>query len=138
MIKKADGAKFGKTESGNVWLDSKRTSAFAFYQFWLNGSDSDVRNYIRIFSLKTQEEILFLEAEHTKAPHNRLLQKELAKEITIRVHSENDFKTALEASEILFGKGTTETLRHLSEEMFLVSLKVCLSSMFQNWKLSLE
>lgn len=118
LIKKADGAKFGKTESGNVWLDSKRTSAFAFYQFWLNGSDSDVRNYIRIFSLKTQEEILFLEAEHTKAPHNRLLQKELAKEITIRVHSENDFKTALEASEILFGKGTTETLRHLSEEMF--------------------
>jgi tyrosyl-tRNA synthetase len=118
LIKKADGAKFGKTESGNVWLDSKRTSAFAFYQFWLNGSDSDVRNYIRIFSLKTQEEILFLEAEHTKAPHNRLLQKELAKEITIRVHSENDFKTALEASEILFGKGTTETLRLLSEEMF--------------------
>ena len=115
LIKKADGTKFGKSEGGNVWLDAKRTSPYKFYQFWLNSSDDDSKNYIRIFSLKTKEEVEAIEEEHTKAPHLRLLQKELANEITIRVHSEKDLQAAAEASEILFGKGTTETLINLSE-----------------------
>ncbi len=115
LIKKADGTKFGKSEGGNVWLDAKRTSPYKFYQFWLNSSDDDSKNYIRIFSLKTKEEVEAIEEEHTKAPHFRLLQKELANEITIRVHSEKDLQAAAEASEILFGKGTTETLINLSE-----------------------
>ncbi|MCX6352345.1 MAG: tyrosine--tRNA ligase [Bacteroidetes bacterium] len=119
LIKKADGTKFGKSEGGNVWLDAKRTSPYKFYQFWLNASDSDVSNYIRIFSLKTKAEVEALEAEHTTAPHLRLLQKELAKEITIRVHNEADFNRAVEASEILFGKSTTESLAALTEEEIL-------------------
>ena len=119
LIKKADGAKFGKTESGNVWLDPKRTSPYQFYQFWLNASDDDSKNYIRIFTLMSKEEIEALEAEHLKAPHLRLLQKALAKDITIRVHSEADHNAAIEASEILFGKGTTESLSKLSEDDFL-------------------
>lgn len=119
LIKKADGTKFGKTEGGNVWLDPKRTSPYKFYQFWLNTSDEDCSTFIRIFSLKGREEIEALEAEHLKAPHLRLLQKELAKEITIRVHSENDFNAAVEASEILFGKGTAESLLNLSENDLL-------------------
>lgn len=119
LIKKADGTKFGKTEGGNVWLDAKRTSPYKFYQFWLNSSDDDSKNYIRIFSLKTKEEVEAIEAEHFKAPHLRILQKELAKEITIRVHSEQDFNAAVEASEILFGKGTEESLNNLSENDLL-------------------
>ena len=115
LIKKADGTKFGKTEGGNVWLDPKRTSPYQFYQFWLNAADEDSKNYIRIFTLKTKEEVEALETEHLKAPHLRLLQKELAKEVTIRVHSEKDYLSAVEASEILFGKGTAEALMNLSE-----------------------
>ncbi|MBI2270756.1 MAG: tyrosine--tRNA ligase [Bacteroidetes bacterium] len=119
LIKKADGTKFGKTESGNIWLDGKRTSPYLFYQFWLNASDEDSKNYIRIFTLMTQTEIETLEAEHVKAPNIRVLQKALAKDITIRVHSEADYNAAVEASEILFGKGTTESLVKLSENDFL-------------------
>lgn len=119
LIKKADGTKFGKSEGGNVWLDKKRTSAYKFYQFWLNASDDDVKNYIRIFTLLTKEEIEALEAEHVKAPHTRILQKTLAKDITVRVHSLEDYNAALEASDILFGKGTEEGLKRLSEEDFL-------------------
>lgn len=119
LIKKADGTKFGKSESGNVWLDRKKTSPYKFYQFWLNASDDDVKNYIRIFTLFTKDEIEKLETEHALAPHLRALQKALAKDITIRVHSETDYKAAVEASEILFGKGTAESLRELSEDDFL-------------------
>lgn len=119
LIKKADGTKFGKTESGNVWLDPKKTSPYKFYQFWLNASDEDVKKYIRIFTLFTREEIESMEKEHDAAPHLRVLQKALAKDITIRVHSEHDYLAALEASEILFGKGTAEALNKLSEEDLL-------------------
>jgi tyrosyl-tRNA synthetase len=119
LIKKADGTKFGKTEGGNVWLDARRTSPYAFYQFWLNASDEDVKNYIRIFTVKSKEEIENLEAEHDKAPHQRILQKELAKDITIRVHSEKDYEAAIEASGILFGSGTAESLMNLSEDDLL-------------------
>jgi tyrosyl-tRNA synthetase len=116
LIKKSDGTKFGKTEGGNVWLDANRTSVYKFYQFWLNASDSDTSNYIRIFTLKTRDEIEALEAEHTKAPHLRLLQKALAQDITTRVHSAEQYEAAVEASDILFGKGTTDTLRKLSND----------------------
>ncbi len=119
LIKKADGTKFGKSEGGNVWLDRTKTSPYKFYQFWLNASDDDVKNYIRIFTLLTKEEVEALETEHAKAPHLRVLQKALAKDITIRVHSEEDYNSAVEASEILFGKGTTEQLQKLSEDDFL-------------------
>lgn len=119
LIKKADGTKFGKTESGNVWLDAKKTSPYQFYQFWLNASDEDSKNYVRIFTLMDQTTIQALEAEHVKAPHLRTLQKAVAKDITTRVHSEVDYKSAVEASEILFGKGTTESLINLSESDFL-------------------
>jgi tyrosyl-tRNA synthetase len=119
LIKKADGTKFGKSEGGNVWLDKARTSPYKFYQFWLNASDEDAKTYIRIFTLFIKEEIENLEAEQAKAPHLRTLQKALAKDITIRVHSEADYNAALEASEILFGKGTTESLKQLSEDDFL-------------------
>lgn len=119
LIEKADGTKFGKTESGNVWLDPKKTSPYKFYQFWLNASDADVVKYIRIFTLFKKEEIEAMEAEHNKAPHLRLLQKALAKDITIRVHSEEDYNTAVDASEILFGKSTTDMLKKLDEETLL-------------------
>ena len=118
LIKKADGTKFGKTEKGNVWLDRTKTSPYKFYQFWLNASDDDVKNYIRIFTLFTKEEIEKLEAEHATAPHLRTLQKALAKDITIRVHSEADYNAAIEASQILFN-GSLEDLAKLSEELFL-------------------
>lgn len=118
LIKKADGSKFGKSESGNVWLDRTKTSPYKFYQFWLNASDEDVKNYIRIFTLFTKQEIEKLELEHDATPHLRILQKALAKDITIRVHSEADYNAAAEASEILFGKGTAESLRKLSEDDF--------------------
>jgi tyrosyl-tRNA synthetase len=119
LIKKADGSKFGKSESGNVWLDPKKTSPYQFYQFWLNASDEDTKKYIRIFTVFKKEEIEALEKEHFEAPHNRILQKALAKDITIRVHSEADYQAALDASELLFGKGTQEGLKNLSEEMLL-------------------
>ncbi len=119
LIKKADGTKFGKTEGGNVWLDKRLTSPYKFYQYWLNASDEDAANYVRIFTLKSQDEIEFLEKEHAEAPHLRLLQKEIGKEITIRVHSEADYNMALKASQILFGKSTTEDLVSLDEVTLL-------------------
>ncbi|MBL7890526.1 MAG: tyrosine--tRNA ligase [Bacteroidia bacterium] len=118
LIKKADGTKFGKTESGNVWLDRTKTSPYKFYQFWLNASDADTKTYIRIFTLFSKDEVDALEAEHEKAPHLRVLQKALAKDITIRVHSEEDYNAAVEASQILFN-GTIEDLGKLSEDLFL-------------------
>lgn len=118
LIKKADGSKFGKSESGNVWLDRTKTSPYKFYQFWLNASDEDAKTYIRIFTLFNKEEIETLEAEHEKAKHLRILQKALAKDITIRVHSEDDYNAAVEASQILFN-GSIEDLAKLSEELFL-------------------
>ncbi len=119
LITKADGGKFGKTESGNVWLDPQRTSPYEFYQFWLNVSDEDAEKYIKIFTLLTYLEIEQLTKKHTEAPHLRLLQKTLAQDITIRVHSKADYEAAVEASQILFGKGTTETLKKLDERMLL-------------------
>jgi tyrosyl-tRNA synthetase len=118
LIKKADGTKFGKTEAGSVWLDPERTSPYEFYQFWLNASDVDAANYVRIFTLKTQVEILQLEEEHQAAPHLRILQKAIAEEITSRVHGETALETAIAASNILFGKSTTEDLRAISEKDF--------------------
>lgn len=105
LIKKADGTKFGKTAGGNVWLDKTKTSPYKFYQYWFNATDVDAAKYIRIFTLKTKEEIEELEALHAEDLGSRLLQKELAKEVTIRVHSEKDFNVAVEASQILFQKG---------------------------------
>ncbi len=119
LINKADGSKFGKTESGNVWLDPVRTSPYRFYQFWLNASDEDVAGYIRIFTLKTRNEIEALEKEHAAAPHLRVLQKALALDITTRVHSRKETEAAVEASGILFDKTATEKLRTLSEKMLL-------------------
>ena len=123
LITKADGSKFGKTESGNVWLDPEKTSPYEFYQFWLNVSDEDAEKYIKIFTLFTKDEIDNFIEEHKKAPHLRLLQNELAKDITIRVHSEEDYNKAIEASQILFGKGTTEMLMKLDEKMLLSVFK---------------
>ncbi len=119
LITKADGGKFGKTESGNVWLDPKYTSPYKFFQFWLNVSDDDAARYIKIFTSLSQEEIDSLIEEHTKAPHLRVLQKRLAKEVTIMVHSEDEYNTALEASEILFGNSTSSALKKLNEETLL-------------------
>lgn len=119
LIKKADGTKFGKSESGNIWLDKTKTSPYAFYQFWLNTSDDDAKSYIRIFTLMDRETIEGLEAEHAAAPHLRILQKALAKEVTIRVHSEQDYNAAIEASEILFGKACSEALSKIDEDTFL-------------------
>lgn len=115
LITKADGGKFGKTESGNVWLDPQKTSPYRFYQFWLNVPDEDAKKYIKIFTLSGKDEIEKLVAEHDAAPHLRVLQKALAKDITIRVHSEKDYEFAVESSEILFGKGTKDSLLKLSE-----------------------
>jgi len=119
LITKADGGKFGKTEKGNIWLDPEKTSPYAFYQFWLNCSDADSKKYIRIFTLFSKEEIEALELEQEKAPHLRVLQKALANDLTIRVHGEAELDQAVQASEILFGKGTTETLRALDEKTLL-------------------
>jgi tyrosyl-tRNA synthetase len=119
LIKKADGTKFGKTESGNVWLDPIRTSPYKFFQFWLNTSDEDAQKYIKIFTLLSKDEVDALVNEHLEAPHLRLLQKCLAKEVTCMVHSEEAYNTSVEASEILFGKGTEDTLRKLDEATFL-------------------
>ncbi len=119
LIKKADGTKFGKTEGGNVWLDPERTSPYEFYQYWLNASDLDAANYIRIFTLKSRDEIEALEKEHNEAPHLRKLQQALAEDITVRVHSKADYDAAVKASQILFGKSTTEDLAALDERTFL-------------------
>jgi tyrosyl-tRNA synthetase len=118
LITKADGGKFGKTEKGNIWLDPAKTSPYAFYQFWLNCSDEDSKKFIRIFTLFSKEEIEAMEQEHDQAPHLRILQKALAKDLTVRVHSKEDYTASLEATEILFGKGTAESLSALSKEMF--------------------
>ena len=119
LIKKADGGKFGKTEEGNVWLDKRLTSPYKFYQFWLNSSDEDVKNYIRIFTLMTQDEVENLEKLHDEAPHQRLLQRSLAEDITVRVHSREDYDAAVKASNILFGKSTSEDLLSLDVDTFL-------------------
>jgi len=120
LIKKADGTKFGKTAGGNVWLDKTKTSPYKFYQYWINASDEDALTYIKIFTLKTKEEIERLAKEHAEAPHLRLLQKELAKEVTIRVHSEADYNAAVEASDILFKKGdeAVVALKNLDAKTF--------------------
>lgn len=119
LITKADGGKFGKTESGNVWLDRRYTSPYKFYQFWLNVSDADAAKYIKIFTSLSKDEIDGLIAEQEAAPHLRPLQKRLAEEVTVMVHSREDYDKAVEASEILFGKATSETLRSIDEETLL-------------------
>lgn len=119
LVTKSDGTKFGKTESGNVWLDPERTTPYQFFQFWLNVSDEDAARYIKIFTILGKDEIENVINEHNKAPHERILQKRLAEEITILVHSKEEYEAAVEASQILFGKGTTESLRKMSESTFL-------------------
>jgi tyrosyl-tRNA synthetase len=119
LITKADGGKFGKTESGNVWLDSRYTSPYQFYQFWMNVSDADAEKYIKIFTSLSKEEIEALVAEQQAAPHMRPLQKRLAEEITVMVHSREEYEMAVTASEILFGKSTSQALRSINETTFL-------------------
>ncbi len=119
LITKADGTKFGKTESGNVWLDPRYTSPYKFYQFWLNVSDDDAKRYIKIFTLLDRETIESLIAEHDAAPHLRVLQKRLAQEITTMIHSKEEYEKAVEASSILFGGSTSEALRKLDEQTLL-------------------
>ncbi len=119
LMTKSDGKKFGKTESGNIWLDPKRTSPYKFYQFWLNSTDEDAARYIKIFTILPPAEIDALIAEHSEAPHLRKLQKTLAKEITCLIHGEENYEAALEASQILFGNATSETLKKIDEDTFL-------------------
>jgi len=119
LITKSDGGKFGKTEEGNIWLDPAYTSPYKFYQFWINVSDEDAARYIKIFTMLSREEIENIIVEHNKEPHLRLLQKRLAREMTIMVHSEDDYLAAVDASEILIGKATTESLKTIREDMFL-------------------
>lgn len=119
LVKKADGSKFGKSEGGNVWLDPDKTSPYKFYQFWFNASDEDIENFIKIFSLKSKEEIDSLIAEHQEAPHLRVLQKDLGAELTERIHGREALEGAIEASNILFGKSTAKSLQGLSERDFL-------------------
>lgn len=118
LITKSDGKKFGKTEEGNVWLDRKRTSPYKFYQFWLNVSDEDAERYIKIFTLFSKTEIEALINEHREAPHARVLQKALSREMTVMVHSAEDYEKAVEASEVLFGKGTKEMLQRMDDDVF--------------------
>lgn len=118
LIKKADGSKFGKSESGNIWLDKTKTSPYKFYQFWLNASDADAATYIKYFTLFDKDEVEALEEKHKAAPHERHLQKALAKDITVRVHGEQEFNDAVTATEILF-KGSVEDLAKLDEATFL-------------------
>jgi len=115
LITKADGTKFGKTESGNIWLDRRYTSPYKFYQFWLNVADDDAARYIKIFTSLTKDEIDSLIAQHAEAPHLRTLQKRLAEEVTVMVHSREDYDKAVEASGILFGNGTADSLKALDE-----------------------
>ncbi len=119
LITKADGSKFGKSEGGNVWIDPKKTSPYKFYQYWLNASDEDAKKYIRIFTLKDQASIEAIEAEHDQSPEQRILQKALAEDITLRIHGEEALEMAHKASNILFGKSTAEDLKSISEDDFL-------------------
>ena len=119
LITKADGTKFGKTEGGNIWLDKARTSPYKFYQYWLNASDADAENYIKIFTFLSKEEIESLITEHRAAPHLRLLQKRIAEEVTLLVHSQNDLDNAIKASNILFGRSTSDDLLALDAATFL-------------------
>ncbi len=119
LLQKTDGSKFGKTESGNIWLDKKKTSPYKFYQFWLNSSDEDAKKYIKIFTLKTEKEIQEIVAEHKKNPHLRLLQKTIAEELTTIVHSAEDLEMATIASSILFSNSTSEDLTRIDKETFL-------------------
>lgn len=119
LIKKADGTKFGKTEGGNVWLDKNRTTPYKFYQYWINSSDEDAKNYIRIFTLKNREEIENLEQQHDAEPHLRIVQKALAEDITARVHSKEELEKAIHASEILFGKHATDEINQIDEQTLL-------------------
>ncbi|NDV41747.1 tyrosine--tRNA ligase [Flagellimonas sediminis] len=119
LITKADGTKFGKTEGGNVWLDAERTSPYKFYQYWLNTSDEDAEKYVKIFTFLTQQEIQDLVAAHKEAPHERALQRKLAEEVTTMVHSKEDLENAIKASDILFGKSTSQDLKGLNEKTFL-------------------
>jgi tyrosyl-tRNA synthetase len=119
LITKADGAKFGKTEGGNIWLDKERTSPYKFYQYWLNASDEDAANYIKIFTFLSREEIDSLIEQHKQAPHLRVLQNKIANEITFLVHSKDDLDKAKKASQILFGKSTSEELKSLDMATFL-------------------
>lgn len=119
LVTKSDGSKFGKSEGGNVWLDPEKTSPYSFYQYWLNVSDEDAEKFIKYFTLLSQAEIEELVNKHREAPHTRILQKALARDVTIRVHSEADYEMAVEASGILFGKGTTDVLKRLPENVLL-------------------
>lgn len=119
LVTKSDGTKFGKTEAGNIWLDPEKTSPYAFYQFWINVADEDAVKYIKIFTMLSKQEIENLVAEHQKAPHKRILQKTLGREVTILVHGKQQYQMALKASEILFGKSSAEDLAVLDEKTFL-------------------
>jgi tyrosyl-tRNA synthetase len=119
LITKADGTKFGKSEGGNIWLDAARTSPYKFYQYWLNTSDIDAEKYIKIFTFLTKDEIEVLTEKHKETPHLRILQKRLAEEITIMVHSASDLENAIKASNILFGNSTSDDLKQLDEATFL-------------------
>lgn len=119
LITKSDGSKFGKTEDGNIWLDKSKTSPYKFYQYWLNSSDEDAENYIKIFTQLDQERISNLILEHRAMPHSRLLQKTIAEEVTRLVHSDNDLEKAQKASQILFGKSTDEDIKYLDQQTFL-------------------
>ncbi len=119
LITKADGTKFGKTEGGNVWLDSKRTSPYKFYQYWFNSSDADAEKYVKIFTFLTKEEIETLIKEHQENPHLRLLQKTIGEKVTVMTHGQDSFENAIKASNILFGKSTASDLKELDEQTFL-------------------
>ncbi|WP_082217716.1 tyrosine--tRNA ligase [Dyadobacter psychrophilus] len=118
LLTKSDGSKFGKSEGGNIWLDAEKTSPYEFYQFWLNQADEDLPRYLRVFSFKNKEEIEALETSHAAEPHLRIMQKALASELTIRIHSERAYQTVLKASEVLFGKATLETLQSIEADEF--------------------
>ncbi|WP_345270717.1 tyrosine--tRNA ligase [Nibrella viscosa] len=120
LVTKSDGTKFGKSESGNVWLDPKLTTPYQFYQFWINAADEDCGRLIRVFTLLSREEIEELERQHAEAPHLRILQKALAKDVTVRVHSQADYDLAVKASEVLYGKATIDTLRSIRVDEFEV------------------
>lgn len=123
LVTKADGGKFGKTEKGNVWLDARKTSPYQFYQFWLNASDEDAQKWVKMFTLLSKEEVEQLLAEHAIAPHTRILQKRLAQELTVFVHSQEDYEFAIKASDILFSNDTAEILQALNEEQLLQVLE---------------
>ncbi|MAJ90200.1 MAG: tyrosine--tRNA ligase [Flavobacteriales bacterium] len=138
LIKKSDGGKFGKTEYGNVWLDKAKTSVYKFYQFWLNSSDIDAKNYIRIFTLLSQKEILKLIKVHDEAPHLRILQNTIANEITIRVHSKKELEIAKKATNILFGKSTENDLKSLDESTFLSVFEGVSTAKIKNSDLNID